>query len=223
MLGVEQASDVAFDLLKLRNVEFRALHEVAEFASGRGGDLYIPRDAREEFRWIARQAKVNLIPKVVQTHVSSLYVDGYKSPEMIDNLPAWSQWQANRMDARQTGVHKAALEFGTSYVQVLPGDTGPAWSPFSPMDMTCVYSDPVNDEWPEYALTVKRAGKGVRIEMLGPSYRYVFVGKDVDSRPDFVEVQSHPVPWTPVVKFQSEYTLDGAPTGLVAQLMELQN
>lgn len=223
MLTPEEATDVAAGLMKVRNAEYDDLRQVHEYVEGEPSQTYMPRDAKEEFRWIAKQGTINYLPKVLDTHVSSLFVDGYRSPAATDNLPSWDQWQANRMDARQTGVHKAALQYGCSFVSILPGDTAPAWSPFSPRDMTCVYSDPVNDEWPEYALTVKRAGKTLDLSVLGPLARYVFTAKDVNSKPELLRIETHPVPWTPVVRFVSEFVLDDSPEGLVKPLIPLQD
>lgn len=223
MLTAEQATAVAADLLKVRATDYPKLHAIHEAAEGDIPPGYIPRDARQEFRWLVEQSPVNLISKVVDSHVASLFVDGYRSPEAKDNLPAWSQWQANRMDARQTGVHRTALEYGVAYVRVLPGDTGPAWAPFSPRQLTAVYGDTINDEWPEYALTVKRDGERLSLEVLAPEYRYTFTAKNADdTQPEFERAEKHGVPWCPVVRFQSDYSLDDDSRGLVEALMSLQ-
>lgn len=223
MLSPDEAVDVAKVLLGAYRAEYKTLHEIHEYVEGEPRRPYMPKDAKTEFRWIAEQSQVNYLPKVIDSHVSSLFVDGYRSPETTDNLPAWSQWQSNRMDARQTGVHFAALEYGFAFVSVLPGDKGPAWQPFSPRQMTCAYADTVNDEWPEWALTVARKGDGLGVSLLGPEYRYLFTAKDVDSAPEFAGQERHGVPWTPVVRFVSEFVLDDAPEGLVRPLMPLQD
>jgi hypothetical protein len=38
----------------------------------------------------------------------------------------WKAWQANRMDARQTAVHREALAYGSAFVTVLPDPADPA-------------------------------------------------------------------------------------------------
>ncbi len=224
-LSSEAAVGVAKDLLKVRNSEHNELTKIHEYLEGDCIPGYIPRDAKEEYRWIAKQSNVNILPKIVDAHAQSLYVSGYRSPEdETENLPAWvDHWQANRMDARQTGTHRATLSYGASYVQVLPGDTAPAWSPFTARDMTCVYADAVNDEWPEWALTVDREGTKLSMALLGPEYRYTFAAKNVDATPELVAVERHGVPWTPVVRFLSEYTLDDESRGLVAPLIPIQD
>ena len=223
MLTAEQAAAVAADLLAVRREDYAELHRIHEAAEGDIPPGYIPRDARQEFRWLVEQSPVNLISKIVDSHVASLFVDGYRSPEAKENLESWSQWQANRMDARQTGVHRCALEYGTSYVRVLPGDTAPAWAPFSPRDLTAVYADSVNDEWPEYAMTVKGEDSRLAVDVIAPDFIYHFTAKNADdTRPEFTGADRHGVPWCPVVRFQSDYSLDDDSRGLVEPLMSLQ-
>ena len=224
MLTADQATEVAAALLKARNDEYADLKELHEYAEGEASGVYMPRDAREEYRWIASQARVKLIPKIIEEHTSSLAVEGYKSPDASENLPAWSDhWQANRMDARQIGVHRAALEYPASYVLILPGDTAPAWTPYSPRDLTAVYADPVNDEWPEYALHVRKVGEALELRLVAPYQVDTFTAKNADAKPVWVSSASHPVPWCPVVRFASEFNLDDSAEGLVARLMEMQN
>ena len=226
MLTLDEATDVAATLLAKRNAEYERLDLIHDYLAGKSAPVYVPRDAREEYRWIAKQSRVNVLPLVVDTIAQNLYVDGYRSTESGVNAPQWGQWQANRMDARQTGVHRAALTYGVSYVQVLPGDMGPAWSPFSPRTMTAVYDDPINDEWPDYALTVTASiGGGVDVAVIGPECRYRFTAPNVneDSRPEYVGQDVHGVPWCPVVRFVNTYDLDGQVRGEVAPLVPLQD
>ena len=221
---VDEATEAATALLAKRNAEYDRLDVVHNYLAGKSAPVYMPRDAREEYRWIAKQSRVNVLPLVVDTIAQNLYVDGYRSTESGENTPQWQQWQSNRMDARQTGVHRAALTYGVSYVQVLPGDTGPAWSPFSPRTMTAAYDDPINDEWPQYALTVTpAAGGGVDVAIIGAECRYRFTAADVNSQLDYVGVDVHGVPWCPVVRFVNTYDLDGQVRGEVAPLVPLQD
>src|SRR5699024_5628019 len=65
----------------------------------------------------------------------------------------------NRMDARQAALYRAAITFGHSYALVLPGSlrdqSAPIITPFSPRKLVALYDDPVNDEWPELAMTFR--------------------------------------------------------------------
>lgn len=219
----EEATAIAADVLDVRNAGYPYLHQVAAYVEGHADPVYIPRDAREEFRWIARQSRVNVLPLVVDTIAQSLYVDGYRSPETGESVASWDQWQANRMDARQTGVHRAALTYGSAFVAVLPGDSGPAWAPYSPRTMTAVYRDAVNDEWPQYALTTNRVGDAVEVTLLAAMEQHTFTCASVDARPVWESSKVHGVPWCPVVRFVNCYDLDGGTTGEVAPLIPLQD
>ena len=94
-LSSEAAVGVAKDLLKVRNSEHNELTKIHEYLEGDCIPGYIPRDAKEEYRWIAKQSNVNILPKIVDAHAQSLYVSGYRSPEdETENLPAWvDHWQ----------------------------------------------------------------------------------------------------------------------------------
>jgi len=224
LLTADEATDVATALLKTRNHEYEDLKRLHEYSEGEAVGVYMPRDAREEYRWIASQARVNLIPKIIEEHTSSLSVEGYKSPDASENLPAWEDhWQVNRMDARQIGVHRAALEYPASYVTILPGDTAPAWTPYSPRDLTAVYDDAVNDEWPQYALHVRKTGETLALRLIAPNEVIRFTAKNADATPVYVGTERHNVPWCPVVRFASEFNLDDSADGLVSRLIEMQN
>ena len=222
LIDPEEASTIAAGLMKVRNSEYRSLDLIHDYVEGEIDPQYVPRDAAVEFRQIVRQSRVNVLPLVVDTIAQSLYVDGYRAKQSEENAPAWDQWQANRMDARQTGVHRAALTYGAAYVMVAPGDQGPAWSPFSPRDMTAVYKDAVNNEWPEYALIVRESGGALELVVVAPYERYLFTAKNADSTPEFVGSEVHGVPWTPVVRFVNQYTLDDDPRGEIEPLIPLQ-
>jgi hypothetical protein len=58
-------------------------------------------------------------------------------------------------------VHRSALAYGASYATVMPGDTGPVISGYSPREMTAVYQSPTRDDWPMLALTVE--GNAIRL------------------------------------------------------------
>jgi len=215
--------DVVADMMEIRNREYAHFETISGYAAGRENPVWMPKDARNEYRAIARQSNVNVLPLVIDTIAQSLYVDGFRSVMTGENTGAWAQWQANRMDARQTGVHRAALTYGAAYVSVTAGDTSPAWSPYSPRTMTTVYADSVNDEWPEYALIVRPVAGRVEMVLLMPTFRHRLVAKDVHSKPELVESGVHGVPWTPVVRFLNCYDLDGRARGEVEPLIPLQD
>src|SRR5512133_1660094 len=93
---------------------------------------YMPKGAKREYRDLAERAITNWLPLITDTFAQRLFVDGYRAPKSGSNAAAWEHWQANRLDARQTIAHRGAINYGTSYVLVLPGKPAPLIQPLSP-------------------------------------------------------------------------------------------
>lgn len=146
-------------LLMCRRQEAVLLSEIHEWVKDRVIDIYIPAKATTEYRKLAETSRWNILPTLLDAVGNRLFIDGYRGGDEKENRPIWDRvWQANRMDARQAGIFRPALEFGTSYATVLPGklndqDTA-VIKPWSPRRLTALYADPINDEWAQYALTV---------------------------------------------------------------------
>lgn len=142
-------------LLAGRRAESGRLTEVHAYLKNKVCDIYVPKSATVEYRKLVDQSRFNILPLLVSSLAQGLFVDGYRPANQIDNSQVWDAvWQPNRMDARQSGLYRAALQYGLSYATVLPGDPAPVITPWSPRRMTALYADPVNDEWPEYAVSV---------------------------------------------------------------------
>ena len=122
----------------------------------------IPAGSPSEVKALASISRVNLIRYVVSARVQNMYVDGFQTTDSADNVAGWDIWQANAMDARQIGVHRAALTFGAAYVVVLPGDPVPVLRGVSPRDMTVAYGD--DDVWPVAALERRRGSWRAALE-----------------------------------------------------------
>jgi hypothetical protein len=197
----------------------------------------IPSDAPDSLKRLARKSSTNVLPLVVDTFSQGMKVDGYYSPGSPDNAAPWEWWQRNGWDARQTGVHHAALQYGTAYETVLPGDTGPVWKGVSPRAMTALYGE-ADDEWPVIALHVKLDGsmclydeemayrfglesalpKGVKIT--DPAMTVVVNGLSLV----YIDQQAHGVGVPPVVRFRDRMLLDGEEHhGIVEPLISIQN
>lgn len=158
-MSPDQLTNVAAWLLTARRAEKVRLDEVHLYVKNRVCDIYVPRAATAEYKKLVDQARFNVLPLVVKSVAQHLVVDGYRPAAQRENSAVWdAAWQPNRMDARQAGLYRAALQYGVSYARVLPGrlgeDPAPVITPFSPRRMTALYRDPVNDEWPQYAISV---------------------------------------------------------------------
>ncbi|MEM9134291.1 MAG: phage portal protein [Actinomycetota bacterium] len=165
MLDEPELHRVITSLRRARVQEWPRLANIRRYLRNEATqDIFVPDEATDEYRMLVDQARFNITPMFVDGLSQNLRVDGYRpttesgliSP---DNSPIWDRiWQPNRMDKRQAAVHRAAIKYGTSYVTVLPGAVGgkpvPKLTPWSPLRLTALYEDPVNDEWPQYAMSV---------------------------------------------------------------------
>lgn len=127
---------------------------VREYLAGNQRLPYMPRKAVPEFEEMAQRSINNWLPLVSDTFVKRLFVDGYRPSGTEENSAPWEFFQANRLDARQTIVHRGAVEYGTAFVRVLPGvkhgKSMPVITPLSPLNSIAWYNDD-DDEFPYLA------------------------------------------------------------------------
>lgn len=222
-LSEGQATDTAKRLLELRKHEQPRLEKIARYMRNEPESVYVPKGARSEYRWMLERAKVNVLPLVVTVVAQALYVDGYRPAKKEDNAAAWKIWQANGMDARQHGLHRSALKYGVGYTVVLPGSAAdgssvPVIKPKSPRRLTAFYEDPVDDEWPIFAVEVttlnQPSGKPKRVVRLyDDTARYTLVGRAEEGAklaPDGADwMVTHDLGVCPVVRYRDGDDLDG--------------
>lgn len=135
---------------------------IYEYTKGKRGRPQVPEGASQEVKDIAALSIKNVLRLVRDSFAQNLSVVGYRNLSAQENDPAWSDWQRNRMDARQAEVHRPAVQYGSSYVVVTPGPDGPEWRTRSPRQLLAVYDDPVLDAWPQFALETWIAQKNAR-------------------------------------------------------------
>lgn len=218
----------AKELLQIRSQEKTRLDLIHSYlrddpAERRIGGL--PSGAPSDVVRLARISRVNLLKFVVSARVQHMYVDGFQTPQSPENLAQWDIWQRNKMDARQIGVHRAALSFGASYVTVLPakGNDVPVMRGASPRDLTVGYGD--DDTWPMFALEKRRNG---RWRLIDDQAVYWLRARD-----DGFEVTDDPQdhgardidgqPVCPVVRFRDTDDLDDPVRGIVEPFLPLQD
>ncbi|MBM7280356.1 phage portal protein [Gordonia rubripertincta] len=202
---------------------------------------------------LAQKSQTNLLPLVLDIFSQSLKVDNYLSGLDPNSQPdVWEWWQRNKMDARQTGIHRTALHYGVAYATVLPAmnpqltDNSAAYiRGVSPRQMTALYGDrlewdprvdaPVDDDWPMMAL-----------EMNGSMVRFYdeksvhFIGVETvphsalgwkeltysrASNFKYLESRAHGVGVCPVVRFEDRNLLDGEQElrGVIEPLLQVQS
>lgn len=185
---------------------------------------FLPAGVPKEVRELAHISRVNMLRFVVRAAYQNMYVEGYRAPRANENAPAWSIWQENQMDARQIGVHKAALTYGESFVTVLPGKSRdsqrkvPVMRGVSPRNLTSAWGD--DDVWPELAL--ERRLNGWRLYDSEAVYEF----EDQRDSPDglrLLSVAPHDAGVTPVIRYRETSDLDDPVVGLVKPLIALQD
>ena len=170
----------------------------------------IPTTAPREVKTMARIARVNICPIVVDSLAQSTFVDGFRIPRSDQNSDVWRAWQANKMDAHQTAIHRAAYAYGTAYAIVMPGDPVPVIRPVSPREFLAVYGE--DPDWPMWGL--QRLGNGLWKLFDEDAFYYVserqVVGADqrVTTEWEFVSYEIHGIGVVPVIRYVDEDDLD---------------
>jgi hypothetical protein len=208
-LSSSKAIEQAKLLYETHTTERRSLDAVRRYWKGQQSlPAVIPASAPEQVRAMARIARVNMCAIVVDTLAQSTFVDGFRSREESENEEIWSAWQANRLDARQTGIHRAAFAYGASYAVVLPGDSEPVLRGVSPRALTAVYGE--DPDWPMWAL--ERLGRGLWRLYDDEAVYYLSVKEPrfgvKGGEFDFIERRDHGLGVTPVIRFLDAHDLD---------------
>lgn len=243
MLTEDEVVTLTRDLWRAHVDERVRLDRIYEYTRGLRGIPEVPEGASDELQELAKLSVKNVLSLVVDSFAPHLSVVGYRAASARENAPAWSLWQAQRMDARQAEVHRAALTYGASYVVVRPGEEGASLRPRSPRQVLAVYEDPQMDAWPVYALetwvdytTGKARRRGVLIDDeafypvdLGelPRYRAEDVRKSEIARARRMPVQveepvEHRAEVCPVVRFVNARDAEDVIVGEVEPLINLQ-
>lgn len=191
----------------------------------------MPEDAPQVMRNLAWKARTNYLPLILDAFTQLVKADGYMEANGSPSK-AWTYWQNNGLDARQTGIVRSALMFGASYASILPGTTGPVIKGYSARRMTAVYQDPDIDDWPMMALDVN--GPMMRLFDNEMVYRIGIeqfpisgLGAALTITPQmqfvFIDAQPHGLSFCPVARFRDRMLLDGEEQfGIVEPLIDIQ-
>lgn len=206
MLNEEDALAQAKELYGTHKTEREQLDELRRYWKGRQRlPMVIPQTAPREVKVMARIGRVNVCEIVVNSLAQSTFVDGFRSGSDEGNLEVWQAWQANKMDARQAGIHRAAFAYGTSYAVVLPGDPYPVIRGCSPRNLTAMYGE--DPDWPVYAL--ERRGRGQwRLYDDQAVYSLTSTPNTGDDSFKFAGGQAHELGVCPVIRYQDQDDLD---------------
>lgn len=223
MLTEKDLHDVVGELRAARQREKRRLDPIHQAVRGETNRLYVPRSATEEYRRLVGQSRFNVLPLVIGTLAQALYVDGYRN-SAGEMSPMWEVWQANRMDARQGGLYRTAIEYGVSYALVLRGAPVPQITPLSPRRCTAVYEDSMHDEWPQFALVSGPRKGHATVYDADAAYPLELPDEGSDAAPRLAgPPMQHGLGVCPVVRFLDSYgDLDEGPQGKIEPLIPVQ-
>ncbi len=228
-MGVEPgdpAVAVAADLMDKWRVERARLDVIDGWLRWNHDTPHRPRQATEEYKQLAARAEAPWGDLIVSSVAQTLYVDGYRRPKAPDDSSGWDVWQANGMDARQVAIFRASLGYGSAYGTVLPGTTlggepMPQMRGVSPREMLAVYEDPAWDDWPVYALRVRRSGCGFDLSLFDDQCVHKLRLSDLFDRPVYIGETVHGAGVAPVVRYANRLDLEGRLTGEVEPFIPL--
>lgn len=222
-LSNQAAADKARQLLQFRAAESDRLNRIRDYLHNapEWRPVWLPANAPTEVRQIAQVSRVNMLKFVVNSRVQSMFVDGYRAPRSAEDAPAWEAWLRNAMNARQIGIHRAALSYGAAYMPVLPGEPVPVMRGVSPRHLTAAYGD--DDQWPRFALQQRRSDW----RLIDEEAVYTLL-PDGDDRFQVIDIKTHGArvdgePVCPVVRYRDTDDLDDPVTGIVEPLLDLQD
>lgn len=201
------------------------------YRDGEAGTPEVPEGANRELKDIAENSRLNMCRVVVDAFTNGLQVSGFRSPDSSEDEPIWNWWNAQRLTARQTEVHEAAVTSGWSFVSVLPDEEDqPAARIWSATEVDAVYDDPRNDMFPKHATLWRCVPTGWAVYHVDSvSVRSMRVVEERGAAQVVLEdewehgVTYDGVPVCPVVRFRDKRTVgDYASTGEVEPIIPLQ-
>lgn len=246
MLDPDEVLDVVRDLWKRHEAE-RVMHDrVYDYIRGHRGIPEVPEGAGDELQDIAKMAVKNVLTIVVDAFAQNLAVHGFRSPESAENDRAWQWWQSQRLDARQSEVHRPTLTYGTAFAVLLGSEAGEEYGTGvrlrTPRQLFAVYEDPSLDLWPTYTLETwidRSEAKPIRRGfLLDDEYAYPVnlgsiprqatggredrVRRIQPSTPEDSEPLRHGANHCPVVRFVNARDAEDIVVGEVSPLIEQQ-
>ncbi|QAY15912.1 portal protein [Streptomyces phage Janus] len=228
---------LAKELLAILDRDEARLTRIDNYIHGKHDDPYMPPQADDEYKLLAKRAVSNWTPLLIGTPAQALYVDGFRAGTTEAGLPRpttmtspeWQHWQRSRMDARQAAVYRGALGYGHSFVLTEKTKKGVTSKGLSAKRTAALYEDPANDDAPYAALTITAKPKGDtpgKARMFDATYEYAVTFKtlgDAESVRVATAKKRHGNTECPVTRFAASVDLEGRTIGVVEPMIPLQN
>ncbi|ANT41108.1 portal protein [Streptomyces phage Nanodon] len=230
-------ASLAKQLLSILDRDSARLDRIDNYLHGKHDDPYMPPQADDEYKLLAKRAVSNWTPLLVNTPAQALYVDGFRPGTAGGSLPRaaesdsseWSHWQRSRLDARQAAVYKGALTYGHAFTVTERDKKGNVVTRgLSPRRTSALFEDPANDDTPYAALTVTAWPKGEAVgkaRMWDGTTEYAVTFKSLgdDEGVKVVKGKRHGASECPVTRFAASVDLDGRTIGVIEPMIPLQN
>jgi hypothetical protein len=228
---------LAKELIAILDRDEHRIQRIDDYIHGKHDDPYMPPQADDEYRLLAKRAVSNWMPLLIDTPAQALYVDGFRPGSSGSGLPQassltsvqWAHWQRSRMDARQAAVYRGALGYGHSFVLTEKTKKGVISKGLSAKRTAALFEDAANDETPYAALTITLRPKGEnpgKARMWDGTYEYAVTYRslsDLDSIKVAGAKKRHGATECPVTRFAAQVDLDGRTIGVVDPMIPLQN
>lgn len=166
---------------------------------------------------LARLGHTPILRFIVEETAQQMDLEGVHSGNR-DTTALWRPWERNGMPSRQSALWNASLGYGYAYTVTLPGalegEAAAVIRAVSPRNLHAVYADPVEDEWPMYALRTIPQGRTTHYRLLDEEAVH-YVARDESGALQYIEPRYHNVGVTPVVRWANGMDLEGRTPGEV--------
>lgn len=246
MLSKQQARDSVNNLLQVHSKEVKEFEYIHDYLrpwtpSEAARKLNIGRDSRnyEIQKRLAAFSQSPFLSLVLDTYSQTLKVSGYYRSDGTQS-DQWKCWNRNSMNARQTGIHRNALAYGTSYATALPAKDGLVkLTGHSPRRFVALYGDNLgipgisgNEAFPILALEIGR--KHLRLYDEEAIYTYGIENKPEDAllwsdraylnsaNLPLIDISRHDLGVAPVVRYQDRFLTEGEEgMGIIRPLIDM--
>lgn len=219
-LGTADAIEKVTELVELWRRETRKLDRIDRWARWDHESPYMPKRRTKEYRELVSRAQAPWGDLIVRSVAQTLYVEGYRRPDQPEDTNGWRIWDANGMSGRQVALHIAALTYGLAYGTCLPGQSPLTGEPMpvmrarSPREMIAVYTDPADDDWPEFAIRVQMlTEERLRVWLFDAEVVHQVLIDGFGARPEYEAEIPHGLAVPPVVRYKNRFDLEGRSAG----------
>ncbi|MFF3006345.1 phage portal protein [Kitasatospora sp. NPDC057940] len=228
---------LAQQLLAVLHRDGARLRRIDDYLHGRHDDPYMPPQADDEYRLLARRAVSNWMPLLVATPAQGLFVDGFRPGATGQGLPAeadsttveWAHWQRSRLDARQAAVYRGALTYGHAFTLTERDRAGQVRTKgLSALRTAALYEDAANDDVPYAAATVTAwpSGESIgRARLWDARNEYSVTFRSLEDKKGITvsDARRHGASECPVTRFAATVDLEGRTVGVIEPMIALQD